>query len=213
MSYLKRNEQIFSSFLDTCVSRFATKIPFFYVRGNHETRGRFARNLKNYLALENNNYYYAFSNGPVRLVVLDGGEDKPDNHEEYSGLVDFDTYRTKQLEWLKKELDSESFRNAEVKIVVIHMPIVDNEKNWYGMQQLAKNYGPVLKEAKIDLMICGHTHKNGWFDADQSGFDYPIIISSIDHFIEVEVNSQQIYLVRKSIDVTIETTIKLDIHE
>ncbi len=38
-----RNEaQIFSSFMDTAISIFADRIPMYYARGNHETRGEFA---------------------------------------------------------------------------------------------------------------------------------------------------------------------------
>ncbi|MDX1284859.1 MAG: fibronectin type III domain-containing protein, partial [Draconibacterium sp.] len=39
MGHLEHERQLFASFIDTCVSRFATQKPFFYVRGNHETRG------------------------------------------------------------------------------------------------------------------------------------------------------------------------------
>ena len=51
MGHFEEEPQIYSSFLDTCISRFATEKPFFYARGNHETRGKFARELKNYLVL------------------------------------------------------------------------------------------------------------------------------------------------------------------
>ena len=200
MGHMENEAQLYSSFIDTCVNRFATQIPFYYVRGNHETRGQYARQLKEFLDLPHDRYYYAFNQGPVRFIVLDGGEDKPDENKEYSGLVDFDTYRTEELEWLKRELTSEAFRDSEIKIVVIHMPIISSERNRYGMSYLAEHFGPELENAGIDLMISGHTHRNAFIEAQNSGFGYPIMISSNNNFIEAAVVGNQLTLDLKDID-------------
>ncbi|WP_372934051.1 metallophosphoesterase [Mariniphaga sediminis] len=200
LGHIDEEAQMYSSFIDTCVSRFAQNIPFFYVRGNHETRGAYARELKKFLVLDNDSYYYAFSRGPARFVVLDGGEDKPDDNIEYSGLADFDAFREKQLEWLKREIAGREFLDAEVKIVVIHMPIIENKENWYGMAQLAEHYGPVLRDAGIDLMISGHTHTNEWIDSEKSGFGYPVIICSHEDFLEVELDATMIKCEVKGMD-------------
>jgi UDP-2,3-diacylglucosamine pyrophosphatase LpxH len=157
MGHIEEEEQLYSSFLDTCVNRFASEKPFFYARGNHETRGKFARQLIDYLDFSADKFYYAQTLGPVRFVVLDGGEDKPDDSKEYSGLVDFDRYRLEELDWLKNEVASDDFKEAFFRIVIVHMPIIKNNKNWYGMEFLAEHFGPVLNEANIDLMISGHT--------------------------------------------------------
>ena len=47
-------------------------------------------------------FYYTFRHGPAFFVVLDCGEDKPDNDIEYSGLADFDRYRATAADWLKE---------------------------------------------------------------------------------------------------------------
>ena len=203
-------QQLYSSFLDTCVNRFASEKPFFYVRGNHETRGKFARQLKDYLDFSDDKYYYAQTLGSVRFVILDGGEDKPDASKEYSGLVDFDAYRFEQLKWLNQEVQSEEFKKAPFKIVIIHMPIIQNKKNWYGMEFLAEHFGPVLKEANIDLMISGHTHRNAWIEQNKSGFNYPVIISSNNHFIEAEVTEKGIALTLKDIEGKVEKKYQVD---
>ena len=204
MGHIEEEEQLYTSFLDTCISRFASEKPFYYVRGNHETRGQFARQLSNYLDFADDKYYYAQTIGPVRFLVLDGGEDKPDTSKEYSGLVDFDSYRYQELEWLKKEVAGDEFQNAPFRIVIIHMPILENKKNWHGMAFLAQHFGPVLEEAGIDLMISGHTHRNAWIDSDKSGFGYPIMISSNNHFIEAEVDAEEISLLLKDINGNVE---------
>ena len=200
MGHVDEEVQIFASFIDTCVSRFAQNIPFLFIRGNHETRGAYARELKSYLSLKDDSYYFAFTHGPARFIVLDSGEDKKDDNIEYSGLVDFESYRERQLDWLKKEVSSKEFRRAKVNIVVVHMPILKETKSRYGMAQLAKYYGPVLKNAGIDLMISGHVHKNQWIDSRKSGFGYPIVICSNQDFLEVELNSNSINLKIKGQD-------------
>jgi predicted phosphodiesterase len=200
LGHIEEEAQVYSSFLDTCISRFASEKPFFYARGNHETRGKFARELKNYLDLPNNEYYYAQTIGNTRFVVLDGGEDKPDSTSVYAGLADFDNYRLNELEWLKKEVTSNEFVNAQFKIVIIHMPIKQDKRNWYGMEFLAKHFGPVLKESGIDLMISGHTHKNAWINQSQSGFGYPVMISSNNNYLEVQVNKKEISIDLKDLE-------------
>ena len=42
----------------------------------------------------------------------------------YYGLADYDRYRLEELEWLKKEVKSDAFRNAKHRIVIVHMPII-----------------------------------------------------------------------------------------
>ncbi len=199
LSYIVDEKQIFSSFIDTCVNRFAAEKPFFYVRGNHETRGMFARELKNYLAFPDGRYYYSLNAGPVHFIVLDGGEDKADTDKEYFGMADFDRYRLEELEWLKKEVRTESFKNAAFRIVVVHMPIIQRKDNLYGMAFLAEHYGPVLQNADIDLMISGHMHQNSWIKPDRSGFGYPVMISSNNNYIESTANREEIKLYLKNI--------------
>ncbi|MGN0562447.1 MAG: metallophosphoesterase, partial [Candidatus Fimenecus sp.] len=55
--------------------------PVIYVRGNHETRGGYAAKLADYLGLDG--FYFETAYGDYNFLVLDSGEDKPDNHPEY----------------------------------------------------------------------------------------------------------------------------------
>ena len=73
--------------------------PVIYVRGNHETRGAYAKDLPVALGLEQ--LYYTAEIGPYTFVVLDSGEDKDDSHIEYGGMTDYNTYRADMIEWLK----------------------------------------------------------------------------------------------------------------
>jgi UDP-2,3-diacylglucosamine pyrophosphatase LpxH len=192
VDYLQNTDQLYKGFIDTAVTYFASAKPFYYIRGNHETRGYEARDLKNSFDYKDNSFYYSFDNGPVHFVILDCGEDKPDNNRYYYGMADYDSYRITELEWLKKEVKSDAFRNAKQRIVIIHMPVLKEEKQNYGMKFLSDNFGPVLKGANIDLMISGHTHRNAYYEAGKTGFDYPLLVNSNNSFVEVEADLQGI---------------------
>ena len=105
-----QEDQVFKGFLDVCVERFARETPFVFARGNHDARGVLARKLIDYFPTADGEYYYAFQHGPVSFLVLDAGEDKVDSHKEYSGLVDFDAYRTQETDWLKKAVADPAFK-------------------------------------------------------------------------------------------------------
>lgn len=78
VDFLQEHGQLFRGFIDTAARYFASVKPFYYVRGNHETRGYQARSLKEYFVYPDDRFYYSFDMGPVHFVVLDCGEDKPD---------------------------------------------------------------------------------------------------------------------------------------
>ena len=205
VNYLQEIDQLFTGFIDTAVAYFATEKPFYYVRGNHETRGMHARELKKYFKFLDDRFYYSFDQGPVHFIILDSGEDKADTHGEYSGLADFDYYRFEQLEWLKMEVESESFKQAPYRVVLVHIPIAENMNYWeYGRKFLVKEFGPVLEKANIDLMLSGHTHRTEIMDKGESGFTYPVIINSNVSFLEVNAGPKELKVIIKNIDGNIE---------
>lgn len=174
-NYINKQSDIFTGFLDTSVGLFASRKPFVYVRGNHETRGAYARNFFRYLAGPEGKFYYAFTYGPIRFIVLDSGEDKPDTDVEYSGLVDFDNYILEQKEWLARELESPEFRAASFRVVLSHIPF--GKGSWYGSERLRKQLLPLLESVRIDLMLSGHNHVFGFMDKGKVTA-FPIIVNS-----------------------------------
>jgi UDP-2,3-diacylglucosamine pyrophosphatase LpxH len=185
VDYLQSDTQLYQGFIDTAVTYFASRKPFYYVRGNHEVRGYRARELKDYFDFTEEKFYYSFDNGPVHFIVLDCGEDKPDNNRNYYGLADYGSYRLGELECLKKEVRSDAYRNAKRRIVIIHMPIVKEQNQNHAMKFLADHFGPVLQTSNVDLMISAHIHRNVFYEADQSGFRYPLLVNSNNSFVEV----------------------------
>ena len=125
-------------------------IPCLYCRGNHETRGQWAAEMRRYFPTGTGELYFTASYGPISFTVLDTGEDKADDHVEYSGLADFAPYRARQLAWLNcLAMDA----GAEYRVVVCHMDNLDNGMfpNWYA---------PLRQRLGITHLLCGHTHKN-----------------------------------------------------
>jgi len=157
------------------LSSVSAQTPFILSRGNHETRGKFARQLPDYFGGAGKPLYFSFQCGPVYAIVLDSGEDKEDTAPVYAGIVNFDNYRLEQAEWLRKEVQKKEFRKAKYKIVFSHIPLYYSG-DWHGTMHCRKVWGPILNDAKIDLLISGHTHRYGVHQPVKGEHNYPIVI-------------------------------------
>lgn len=173
LEHVEDQQQIIDHVLAPCTELFASQTPFIYVRGNHDTRGRFARMLPDYIGMPDDRYYYAFTYGPVRIIVLDGGENNEDTAEIYAGLVDFDRYRDAQRQWLMQEIWSDAFRSAPFRVVVVHMP---PGASGHGPNDMHRKWTSLLNEGKLDLMICGHKHRYEIVEPKEGVRDYPMVI-------------------------------------
>jgi len=167
-------EQLIGQFLKPCVDIFAKEIPFLFVQGNHEVRGAFSRELPAYFSFVNEKFYHAFDRGPLRIIVLDGGEDKTDDNWEYGGLAAFDRYREEQRAWLAKEIQTDAFKKAPFRLVLIHISPW-HSGDWHGPTHCREMFGDLLNRGNVDLMLSGHTHRYGTHEAD-SDHNFPIMI-------------------------------------
>ncbi|WP_313188691.1 metallophosphoesterase family protein [Sphingobacterium siyangense] len=168
------NQQDITEKLLKPIEFFATGKPFIMNRGNHETRGSFARHFKRYFGYPDNKYYQAFKRGPIFWIMLDSGEDKPDNHEVYAGTVDYDNYRKEQAQWLEKVLQSKERKSAQHTVVISHIPIFHSD-DWHGTLNNRACFHPLFQKYKIDAMISGHTHQYGYYPADKD-HNYSVFI-------------------------------------
>jgi predicted phosphodiesterase len=171
-NYQTGEQQIIDHMLRPCVDLFAKRTPFIYVRGNHETRGKFAREFPQYYKHVG---YAAFTLGPVRFVILDTGEDKPDTEPVYADIVDFDLYREEQEKWLANEINTKAFKKAAFRIVMMHIP-PRYSGDWHGATHCTKLFEPLLNRAKVDLVLSGHTHKYKVHLPTKGLNNYPLII-------------------------------------
>jgi len=170
--YQTNEQQLIDHMLVPCIETFAKNIPFVYVRGNHETRGVFRDEFLNYFE---NVGKLAFTLGPVRFVILDTGEDKEDTHPVYANLVDFDAYRLEQAEWLKAEIRSKEFKKATFSVVMMHIP-PRFSGDAHGPKHCTEVFEPLLNQAKVDLVLSGHTHSYKVHKPQQGLNQYPLII-------------------------------------
>lgn len=167
-------KQLFDDYIDVSVECFAKETPILFARGNHETRGNYSYKLMSYFPTETGSFYYVQYIGNVAFLVLDGGEDKPDSDIEYSGTADYDSYRTKQAEWISEVINTEQFKKARARIVVLHVPPMKG--SWHGNVDLQKKFMPLLNKANIDLMLSGHIHSY-FFSPASDNVNFPTLVN------------------------------------
>lgn len=179
MDSFELESDLFDGVLDICIDIFAKEKPLVIVRGNHETRGKKAHELKNYFYFPENKYYYTYTLGTTLFIILDSGEDKADSDIEYSEFADFDAYRSEQRTWLSEVVKSEGFKNAAHKIVFMHIPPYHDKrgKEWHGDLEVRNKFVPILNQAGIDLMVCGHTHRYSFQVPKYDENNFPILVA------------------------------------
>lgn len=150
----------------------ADRVPVFFMRGNHEIRNAYSIGLREHYDYVGDKTYGAFNWGDTRIVMLDCGEDKPDDHWVYYGLNDFSQLRKDQVAFLKEELASKQFKKASKRILMHHIPLYGND----GKNLCAELWTPVLKKAPFDVSINAHTHSFAYHPVGEKGNPYPVII-------------------------------------
>lgn len=173
MNHIDEESQLIDRALRPFAETFAHEIPYVYTRGNHDVRGRFARSLNDYIASPSDANYYSFDYGPVHFIVMDLGEDKPDDHPEYGGLVNFGPYREAQRDWLEKEIESKACKRAAFRVLIAHIPMYGQA---YASKLCKELWGDLLNKGKVNLHLAGHTHRYTHIPAGRDKLDCPIII-------------------------------------
>lgn len=179
--------QMYDGILNAASSTFARTIPFYFVRGNHETRGNGYEAFTRLFSTPTGLPYYSFTAGPVAFLVLDAGEDKPDSDIEYSGLARFDDYRTAQARWLAEQVESPRWRDALYRVVLIHVPV--RPVGWHGGIDLAAKFLPLLNKAGVDIMLSGHYHSHHYFESGTEGRNFPLLVNSNNHVLDVKADA------------------------
>ena len=138
--------------------------PIIFVRGNHDTRGAFAKRLAYLFDLPNldptkpwgeEQWQYTLQAGPVDFLVLDTGEDD-DDHTPKTSYKNPDLWqqvRQRQAEWLKQAI---AMNSSRWRVLLTHMPL-DNSP-WCSVRSRVL-WTPLLTEWKPDLALSGHDHQ------------------------------------------------------
>ena len=193
LTQLKDESGLFSGFMDVAIDLFAKEKPMYYARGNHETRGLFATSFQRYFSPKEPHLYYLVRQGPVCFIFLDTGEDKPDSDIEYSGITDYDRYRTEQAQWLARAVQSDDFKQAKYKIVIAHMPPLPDKNLWHGQMEVLEKFVPILNQAGVDVMLSGHLHR--YFNNKPTDkVKFPVIDNAHKTVIKAVAESNQLVL-------------------
>ncbi len=165
---------------------FATDIPYLWVDGNHDFRGIWNRYLDRLVmtrlpteraardwALTRN---FAVRLGEIAMIGLDTGEDKPDRHPQFHGLVVAEEYRRAQTAWLADALERPDIKAAPFAVAFLHIPIFDSDPTShpgdvtdngggkyksdfaYWQKQCNELWAPLLERHGVQLVIAAHQH-------------------------------------------------------
>ena len=148
------------------------RIPTFFMRGNHEIRNAYSIGLRDHYDYVGDRTYGSFNWGDTRIVMLDCGEDKPDDHWVYYGLNDFTQLRNEQVDFLKKELSSKEFKKAGKRVLIHHIPLYGND----GKNLCANLWTKLLEKAPFNISLNAHTHKYAYHPKGELGNNYPVVI-------------------------------------
>ena len=101
-------------------------VPVVFSRGNHDMRGKYAEHFSRYAPQCNGRFYYTFRLGNIWGMVLDCGEDKADEHEEYGNTICCDIFRRKETEFIKDVIANREQEylapGVTCRMVISHIP-------------------------------------------------------------------------------------------
>lgn len=156
---------------------WASTRPLVFVPGNHDVRGRLAYQLQTCLpgwpygaggSGLNTPYCSLHRIGPLAMVTLDTGEDKPDAHPSFQGTAAYEPYREQQAGWLAQAVQQPEFQSAPFRLAICHIPLRGLQGHSHGMSMEgyayysgfgAKAWMPTLVEAKVQAIVSGHMHQ------------------------------------------------------
>lgn len=154
----------------------ASHYPLAYQRGNHDLRGPAARWVERFTHAPGEDYTYSFRSGPVACLAMDTGEDKPDDHPVFAGMINCETMRARQTIWLEKAIQEPWFKSAPYKILFCHIPLwwEDNTDRGYFWDHKAcrEAWLDLLVKGGVQLVVSGHIHQTSHMPVTK---DRPII--------------------------------------
>ena len=166
---------------------YASETPYLFVNGNHDLRGRFAREMDKLLMFrdpaERSGIYHDLGRnfvqrlGDIALIGLDTGEDKLDTNPLFANIFQMQAYREKQTRWLAEAIESPAVKTAKFKVAFCHIPLFDTrpdanpgdvfpadaspvyEKDYAVWQRTCANlWGPLFARAGVQLVVTAHQH-------------------------------------------------------
>ena len=164
------------------------EIPVIFSRGNHDTRGIYAEKIEDHTPTDNGRSYFTFRLGHVWGIVLDCGEDKPDDHEEYGYTICCEDFRRRETEFIRQVIENAKqeylAEGVENRLVICHMPFSERFREPFNIEEeLYVEWCRLLKEhVKPQIMLCGHMHRayisEVGGEKDHRGQPCPVVVAS-----------------------------------
>ncbi|WP_193214701.1 metallophosphoesterase family protein [Luteolibacter marinus] len=190
--------------------------PMLLVWGNHDVRGKWAYRVPEMVATPAGRPFYAFRSGPVAVICLHTGEDKPDDHPSFGGRVAFEGLRREQAAWMKEVIARPEFRDAPYRVVFCHIPLRWTKErkletadygngNYDAFSRASRDaWHDVLVAWKTQVVISGHTHQPAWIPATDD-FPYAQLVGGGPQperatWIEGKAGATSLELVMKRLD-------------
>ena len=174
----KSTQQILLNPASDLALGWASTRPLLFSNGNHDVRGELAREaVRCFVSCPESHelpYNQALRYGPLAIITLDTGEDKPDAHPVFSGTAAYEPYRNRQADWLKQVVAQPAIQSAPFKIATCHIPLrgLDGQPNGTTLEGYARYSGfganlwmPTLRQAGFQAVLSGHTHSHRLDDA------------------------------------------------
>ena len=152
---------------------WASTRPLIFSNGNHDVRGERARETIRCFAGCPESielpYNQSLRMGPLALLTLDTGEDKPDAHHVFAGTAAYEPYRVKQAKWLQQAFDRPEIGSAPLKIAACHIPLrgLQGSNDGTTLEGFASYSGfgaslwlPTLYSHQCQAILSGHTHRD-----------------------------------------------------
>lgn len=178
----------FNNIYILCAKLTGGQIPVVFSRGNHDMRGKIAEKFIDYIPHQHGNTYYTFRLGSIWGVVLDCGEDKPDDHSAYGGTVACHDFRLQQTAFLKSIIANAQNEYAapgvKTRLVISHNPFTEKNVPPFDIEEdTYREWSGLLRDyIQPHLMICGHTHlaqvRQPGHPLDTYGQPCPVVIAS-----------------------------------
>lgn len=131
------------------LSRSASSKPYYLIPGNHDYDGYYDDLIPGYYYefTGNTKNYFSWSHANASFIALDPNASFP---------VGFDD---EQRDWLYSEIESEEWKSATWRFVLLHQPPYSQGwQDYHGDDVVRKLLDPVYETAKIDFVVSGHTH-------------------------------------------------------
>ncbi len=129
------------------------RVPVIFARGNHDTRGDAAPLLSEYVGTDEGRSYFTFRTGGLFGIVLDYGEDKPDDHPAYGGLADYEGFRARQMAFLDRILEEGVYEEYEHVVAICHVG-----PDWQNDRAFSAEWMARLSAICPDIFLVAHAH-------------------------------------------------------